>query len=225
MLTWDNKYLVGKITPIDFNNLINNSKNNNQNNHLNKIDDMEKQYQNQLSLVEELINNKDNFNKLLKNNSYDLLKEENKLVKLLSRYSLQQNKYQVEFVLNLLKIIYQISNTLSLRLKQNKITHKPRPDKPILRCSYKFCVYKSNCDYHYKKKRKCNSDHFVHNMICADLQVLIDYFSKLDKNDFKSNKEIIKSINTILYVVSHMESELADSCRYQNKDNWEKYHI
>jgi len=225
MLTWDKKYLIGNFVPIDFNNLIESSKKNKENNHLNKIDSMEKEYQEQITQTQTLINDKTLFNKLLEKNSFELLKEETKLVKLLSKYSLQQNNYDVTFIINLLKLIYQISDNLATRINQSKITHKPRNDKPIVRCSYKFCIYKSNCNFYYKKKRKCNSDHFVHNMVCADIQVLIDYFTKINQDNFKSNKEIIKSINTILFVVSHMESELADSCRYQNESDWEKFHI
>jgi len=225
MLTWDTKYLIGKFKSVDFNDLIDLSKSTKENSQLNKIDIMEKKYQEQISYVMKLIENKELLNNLLKQKSFDLLNEETKLVKLLSKYSLQQNNYQIPFIINLLKVIYQVSDTLSKRIKQNKITHKSRQDKPIVRCSYKFCIYKSNCNFYYKKKRKCNSDHFVHNMICADIEVLINYFTKINQNNFKSNKEIIKSINTILFVVSHMEAELGDSCRYQKKEDWEKFHI
>ena len=51
------------------------------------------------------------------------------------------------------------------------------------------------------------------------------FFQNKTEKEFTSNKEVIKSINTILYVISHMESELSDSCRYESEDKWESFHL
>jgi hypothetical protein len=225
MLTWDKKYLIAKINQNDYNQLIEKAKNKSTNQeYIDKIENMEKEYQQQLENIELLSNDETKLNELLKLSSFKLIQEETKLVKLISKYSLQQSKYQVKFLLKILNLLYKLSEELRRRLKQPEIIHKPKADKLIVRCSYKFCVYKHNCDYHYKR-RKCNSDHFVHNMVSADIKVLINYFNDKTEEQFLSNKEVIKSINTILFVISHMEDELGDSCRYQSPENWEKFHI
>ena len=161
---------------------------------------------------------------MLKLTSLELIKEEYSFVKLFSKYSLQQNNYDINFLLKVLDILYKISETLRKRIKQSEIIHKYKKDKPIMRCSYKFCNFKSDCKFYYNKK-KCNSDHFVHNMISADLLNLLNFFVNKKDKKYISNKEVIKSINTILYVISHMKSELSDSCRYESKETWEKYHV
>lgn len=224
MLTWDNKYMLSIESSNEFKHLINDAKNVNNSNNIEEIEKIENTYFDKINQINTIENNKDDLDKMLKMSSLDLIKEEYQLVKLFSKYSLQQNNYEVNFLLKILNLLLKISEELRFRLKQTEITHKNRKDKPITRCSYKFCNFKSECNYHYFNK-KCNSDHFVHNMVSADLKNLINFFKDKDDKEFVSNKEVIKSINTILYVISHMESELSDSCRYENKETWEKYHI
>lgn len=223
MLSWDKKFLLGVVSNNNFKKIIENSKNNS----INKIEEIEKienEYINKIEEIKNLDKNKSDLELLLKRNSLDLIKEEYSLIKLFSKYSLQQNNYEINFLIRILNLLFNISEELRKRLNQTEIFHKTRRDKPIMRCSYKFCNFKSDCIYHYKHK-KCNADHFVHNMVSADLRNLIDFFNKKTEKEFVSNKEVIKSINTILFVISHMESELSNSCRYEPKENWEKFHI
>jgi hypothetical protein len=223
MLTWD-KYLVDIKPSSKYEKILLESKKIDSIDNIEEIEKIEKEYIDKINQIKELNGDDEKTEELLKLSSLDLLKEEYALVKLFSKYSLQQNDYDVKFLLKILNLLYVISNELAERIKQQKITHKKRKDRDIMRCSYKFCNFKSNCKYHYGKK-KCNSDHFVHNMVSADLDNLIDFFQNKTEKEFTSNKEVIKSINTILYVISHMESELSDSCRYESEDKWKSFHL
>lgn len=223
MLQWDSIYLK----PIKINNIYNEiieKAFNKSTNNFEEIDEIENEYTNKIEQIKVLYDNEKELEKLLKLTSLELIKEEYNYVKLFSKYSLQQNNYDINFLLKILNILYKISENLRNRIKQPKIVHKFKKDKPIMRCSYKFCNFKSDCKFYYNKK-KCNSDHFVHNMISADLDNLIKFFKNKSDKSNTNNKEVIKSINTILYVICHMKGELLDSCRYESKDKWENYHI
>jgi hypothetical protein len=101
-------------------------------------------------------------------------------------------------------------------------------DDSITRCSYKFCSYKDSCNYNYNKsKNLCYQDHYVHNMVSEDLKILIDYVEqKYGKVKVVShNKEILKTINTLSYVINHMESELKAKCMYLPENEIENYHF
>ena len=78
--------------------------------------------------------------------------------------------------------LYNISEILRKRINQEKINHNIKSNKNIPRCSYKFCNYKDSCSYHYKNKESfCYQDHYVHNMVSADLNILINYIKKISK--------------------------------------------
>ena len=63
-------------------------------------------------------------------------------------------------------------------------------------------------------------------MVSADLIILIDYIKeKFNENKLIiPNKEILKSINTLSFVVEHMHSELKSRCLYLKDDEVEKEH-
>jgi len=162
--------------------------------------------------------------------SLDLLDEELKIVKLISKYTLQNNYLNYGFFLKSLDVILIQSNILSKRLKLQPIDHKVKNyNSYIPRCSYKFCNFKNECFYNYNRKTKnvCYQDHYVHNMVSADLIILIDYIkSKFNENKLIiPNKEILKSINTLSFVVDHMYSELKSRCLYLKDDEIEKEHF
>ena len=46
-----------------------------------------------------------------------------------------------------------------------------------------------------------------------------------DKNIIIPNKEILKTINTLSFVISHMHNELCSKCLYLNEDECEKMHF
>jgi len=95
-----------------------------------------------------------------------------------------------------------LSNKLGLLL----FNHKNFNTASIPRSSYKFCNLNFKCDHNYNsKKRGCHLQHYVHNLIHADLCALKNY---LTNNNNSQVTEIQKSINTISFVINHMYEEL-----------------
>ena len=64
-------------------------------------------------------------------------------------------------------------------------------------------------------------------MVSADLVILEEYidFKFSDKNLIVPNKEILKTINTLSFVISHMQTELNSKCLYLNEDECDKMHF
>jgi hypothetical protein len=64
-------------------------------------------------------------------------------------------------------------------------------------------------------------------MISSDLKLLLNYINqKYDKNSLVlHNKEILKTINTLSFVIGHMELELRTKCLYLPEAEWESCHI
>ena len=159
--------------------------------------------------------------------SLEVLQKESHVIKLLSKYALQNNNLNYTFFYNSLILLINISNILRERLKQPKLKHEDYDiNNFIPRCSYKFCNFRGSCGYNYNDtKQLCYQDHVVHNMVSADLLVLSEYI-QLFKNDdiLTHNKEILKSINTLSFVINHMEKELKSKCLYQNKSDWNNFH-
>lgn len=172
------------------------------------------------------ITNIKSFNKF---NSIEILKMEDLIISYLNKYVVQNNILQKNFFIKMLTWLELSSNELAVRIKLKKITHAFLNSKipSIPRSSYKFCNFKDSCQYNYDdKKEGCYADHYVHNMVRADVEALIQYIninSELDK--INHNKEIIKCINTISYVIHHMYDELKNVCLYcKNKNDIDKYH-
>ena len=116
------------------------------------------------------------------------------------------------------------------RLGQKEIVMEKKlyTEENISRCSYKFCNFKDSCNYNYNKsKNMCYQDHYVHNMVSADLKVVIDYIEQKygDTKTISHNKEILKTINTLSFVINHMESELKAKCMYLSETEIESCHV
>jgi hypothetical protein len=196
-----------------------------------KVIQIENEYEKNLKELMEECNNQELIDSYLKKNSLHLLQKELEIIKLLTKYALQNSQLDYNFFLASLKLLFQISETLRKRLGQKEIIHdnKPINSTNISRCSYKFCSFKENCTYNYNSKIKslCYQDHYVHRMVSADLNVLILYIEqKFDDNHFViHNKEILKTINTLSYVINHMENELKTKCMYIEEKDWETCHF
>lgn len=193
-----------------------------------KIKEQEDQYLQQIDKLNLLINNKDNITELLKLTVLEILQKELEIIKLISKYSLQNNNVNKEFLINTLNIILDISTHLQNKLNQKDIENIKQTKVGLVRCSYKFCNFKENCVYNYQKKNNhCYQDHFVHNMVSHDIRILIEYIKQSydNQDEFKPNKEILKSLNTLSFVINHMEQELKAKCIYLDKSEWDKFHI
>jgi hypothetical protein len=199
-----------------------------------KINMIEEQYKEKLKDIENLCIKKDEIEIIKNKSSLVILQKELEIIKLLTKYTLQNKNLNYEFLSTCLNILLSFSETLRIRIDQKELIHdkinkNENCDTIISRCSYKFCSYKDNCTYNYNLKTKnlCYQDHYVHNMVSADLKILLDYINKnYTKNKLIiHNKEILKSINTLSFVISHMESELKTKCIYVPESEWESYHV
>jgi hypothetical protein len=201
-----------------------------------KINQIERDYQDKLKEITHLCYNKEQIDKLKVTNSLTILQKELDIIKLLTKYTLQNKNLDHLFYISCLKILLDLSETLRNRLSQKEIIHEKTENETkqhnefnISRCSYKFCSYQDNCSYNYNSKTKnlCYQDHYVHNMVSADLKILIEYVKqKYEKNNLVlHNKEIFKTINTLSFVIGHMEVELRTKCLYLPEIEWESCHF
>lgn len=133
-------------------------------------------------------------------------------------------------LINVLDRLLNGSLWLSERLGLSMVHHKQitKDDIMIPRSSYKFCNYNYECEFNYNLRRHsgCYAQHFVHNMIYADIYVLRNYVKfNYDNNQEKYMNEIKKSVNTISFVINHMYDELKNAMSYYCIDKNEKMHI
>ena len=231
-LTWYDKYLNTNINYDKkiMNELINKLNNNNQNTVQNKVIQIETEYQIKLKEIEELCVNLEKIEQLKEDNSLKILQKELDVIKLLTKYSLQNNQLNYTFFMNSLNLLFKLSETLRIRLGQKEINveKKTYSDDNISRCSYKFCNFKDACNYNYNKsKNMCYQDHYVHNMVSADLKILMEYIEQKygESKIVLHNKEILKTINTLSFVINHMESELKSKCLYLQENEIESCHF
>ena len=191
---------------------------------------VEFEYEKSITKIDDLSKD-DKLDETLKDKtSLYILENELEIIKLLSKYTLQNNYLNLDFFMKCINLLLSMSSILSKRLNLTKIVHKVKNYNNYLpRCSYKFCNFKNECFYNYNCKTKniCYQDHYVHNMIEADLIILKDYINiKFNENNLVvPNKEILKTINTLSFVIEHMYSELKSRCLYLNEDEYEKEHF
>ena len=235
MTNWYNNYASSYNCNININNyldiLTKNINNQDNNNIENKIHQIEIEYQTKLNELNNLFNNTYLIENIKNKNSLEIIQKELDIIKLLTKYCLQNKKIDYLFFMNCLNIILEFSEILRNRLEQKKINNilDVRDNDKIQRCSYKFCSYQDNCSYNYNTKSKslCYQDHYVHNMVSHDVISLISYIENNYKNDalILHNKEILKTINTLSFVIGHMEQELRTKCLYLPESEWENNHI
>jgi len=195
----------------------------------NKVLRMEDTYQKQLQEIKLIYNDPNSLENYEKLTSLEIIKKELEIIKLLSKYSLQNNYLEYDFFVKCIMFTLKLSQILSKRLKQETVKYDNITfNNGIPRCSYKFCNFKDSCIYNYgNNKNICYQDHYVHNMVSADIKVLLEYIhlNYKDKEMILHNKEIQKSINTLSFVIGHMESELKAKCLYLDENEWEKCHL
>ena len=203
--------------------------NKNINNIKSKIENIETNYK---TLINNIKEEYKNLNKLNYKNktALELLQKEKDIIKILLKYSLQNNLLEINFIKICLQFILYLSNILKNKLKQKDIILASDTKKiNLTRCSYKFCNFKDKCNFYYKAHSKCFQDHFVHNMVCIDIEVLLTFINNNYNNidtliQTKASKDILKSLNTLSFVINHMESELKLKCIYLEKSEWDNFH-
>jgi hypothetical protein len=236
MLEWYNQYFINyniNINDNDINCYINKLSNKNINKSIiNKVNQIEIEYEEKLNEIKLLCLNFEEIDKIKTKNSLIILQKELEIIKLLTKYTLQNKNLKYDFFISCLEILLNLSEILRLKLGQKELIHnKQKNEENIMRCSYKFCSYKDNCSYNYNLKIKnlCYQDHYVHNMVSADLKILLEYIKKkydhVEDKNILHNKEILKTINTLSFVISHMESELKSKCLYLLESEWDSCHV
>lgn len=140
-----------------------------------------------------------------------------------------QNKEQPAFdfskSLNKLEWLLAVSKYFSDKLHTPIILHTTK-GRNIPRSSYKFCDYGHDCEYNYTHKHEgCFAQHFVHNFVYADIKALADHIQIVKKKEFDDIKfiEIMRCMNTVSYVISHMHEEL--KCVSHYHDNYLDLHL
>ncbi len=159
----------------------------------------------------------DQFSKL---SSLELLKLQCYVSKYV-RTSLKETSNDVNSIIKYLEWLSTTSTILSERAGLQLIPPKEQLKQDrIPRCSYKFCQKTSDCTYFYVKgSRKCNAQHYVHNIVYNDIVALIKYINS-GKNVMS---EIETSINTINFVLIHMYNELFTLDYYRGHNSY-KFH-
>jgi hypothetical protein len=198
-----------------------------------KINQIEKDYLNKLKDMEELCKNPESIDSIKQSSSLVILQKELDIIKLITKYTLQNKSLDYDFYINCLNILLSLSETLRNRLGQKEVFNEKIQQvfqENISRCSYKFCSYQDNCSYNYDMKTKnlCYQDHFVHNMVSTDLKILLNYINtkyNSGTSNILHNKEILKTINTLSFVIGHMELELRTKCLYLPENEWESCHV
>jgi len=107
------------------------------------------------------------------------------------------------------------SHFLCTKLELTIQLHKNYIDKTgmIARSSYKFCESNFECEFNYKDKsnKGCYAQHYVHNIVYADLVAIICYIKDIIDNKIELNIiELSKCIKTVSFVIKHMMEELVN---------------
>jgi len=162
-------------------------------------------------------------------NDLELLEKEALIIIYINRYLLKNKLTETDkgFFIDLFKWIKNTSEYFTIKLKLTQISHSKRfkDEYLINRCSYKFCNYKDNCEFNYdKKEKKCNADHYVHNMVYADTESLINYLLNNNLEKVDHHNEMMKCINTLMFVINHMYNELKNKIFYNTNKNINELH-
>jgi hypothetical protein len=162
-------------------------------------------------------------------NDLELLEKEALIIIYINRYLLKNKLTETDkaFFIDLFKWIKNVSEYFTVKLNLNQISHSKRfkDEYLINRCSYKFCNYKDNCEFNYdKKEKKCNSDHYVHNMVYADTESLINYLLNNNLEKVDHHNEMMKCINTLMFVINHMYNELKNKIFYSKNKSINELH-
>ena len=196
----------------------------------NKILKIELDYSEKLKQIELFCSNNNEIELIKNKNSLDIIKKELEIINLLSKYTLQNKNLDYNFFIICLNTLLILSEILRNRLGQKEFNIvKNKTYEIINRCSYKFCSYQHTCNYNYNNNLKnlCYQDHYVHNMVSSDLKIIINYINNKYQNNniILKSEEILKTINTLNYVISHMENELKNKCLYALPHEIDQYHF
>lgn len=139
------------------------------------------------------------------------------------------DKQQIIGYLKWLSIVSEyLCEKTGLNINQNKKKYLITVEQKVIpRSSYQFCSYRHECEFNYnhEKHKGCFAQHFVHDLVYDDLNILISYLDSsgegLDSINFNQLK---KCVDTVSFVINHMTTELAN-LQYFNIGDINKLHI
>jgi len=151
----------------------------------------------------------------------------------IDNYDTEKDKLSLDCFIKKLDWLMKTSSYLSKKLGMKPYKHESSKNNKLFpRSSYKFCNYNYECEFNYnlKKYKGCFAQHYVHNIVSADLAALIDCLNKMKSNNIEITldilKELKKSTNTISYVTNHMFEELKNIyALLEKKRNLDELHI
>ena len=190
------------------------------NNINNKINIMEESYNTKINEFMIIFNNYDEYINNIKSKScLNIIQQELNIIKILTKYTLENKILDLDFYIPCLNLLLGLSEILRLKFNQKEIINNSNNNiTNLYRCSYNFCNYQDNCNFYYSNynNKKCYQDHYVHNMVSNDIKILLDYINKNKNNNgiILYNKEVLKTINTLSFVINHMETELRNKSLY-----------
>jgi hypothetical protein len=194
------------------------------NNLNNKINTMEENYNNKIKEYMKIILNHNEYISKIKNKScLFIIQQELDIIKILTKYTLENKILDLNFYIPCLNLLLELSEILRIQFNQKEIINN-NINNNLYRCSYNFCNYKDNCNFYYNtiinNKKKCYQDHYVHNMVSNDIKILLDYINKNKNNNgiILYNKDVLKTINTLSFVINHMEIELRNKSLYLSEN-------
>jgi len=195
------------------------------NNLNNKINTMEENYNNKIKEYMKIILNHNEYISKIKNKScLFIIQQELDIIKILTKYTLENKILDLNFYIPCLNLLLELSEILRIHFNQKEIINN-NINNNLYRCSYNFCNYKDNCNFYYNtiinNKKKCYQDHYVHNMVSNDIKILLDYINKNKNNNgiILYNKDVLKTINTLSFVINHMEIELRNKSLYLSENS------
>lgn len=140
-------------------------------------------------------------------------------IKIFCEKVLDQQNTSTEHIIEKLNWMLNVCQYFSKKLGLRIYIKSSNNINTINRSSYKFCNYNYECQFNYnvKKYEGCFAQHFVHNIVYGDIISLRDFILNFNNkiNNTTAN-EIIKSINTINYVINHMYDELKSVHKHIN---------
>lgn len=126
-----------------------------------------------------------------------------------------KERFDVIGFINKLEWLKSASKHLSEKIGQPTYQNENRTNKMFQRSSYKFCNFNYECEFNYntKKYTGCFAQHYVHNIVYADLTTLVSCILKLNQSgefkiSFELLKELKKTTSTLSFVINHMFEEL-----------------
>jgi hypothetical protein len=136
-------------------------------------------------------------------NSKDLIDAQQQIFwKIKENFALYKNNL-IPFLSWILNASSILANRANVHYNTNNCNH----DSKIIRSSYKFCELMDHCQYNYSKNNHgCKYHHYVHNNVYCDVLSIINHINSGQFNEI----EIIKSINTLWFVVNHMFIEISN---------------